>query len=154
MMEGKAIGRKRISIRKYEDDTLFIAWSKEQLIQITTKLDKKSGDNDLSMYEKKPQVMMVDRKSMNNKEIESFEVVKKFVYLDSLITSKGSYGEEIKRRQAIARNSKIKLITIRKIRRHHIKTNHNYLKHYSLLQSIEIWVEIMANRKKIEPFEM
>lgn len=74
-------------------DTLIIACSKKELIQIMSKLDKTSKEYRLTVNKKKIQVI-VNRNNTNIKEIGSFEIIERIVYLGSLITNKRGGDEE------------------------------------------------------------
>ena len=101
--------------------------------------------------------MIIDRNPANVGQIDGFEVVENFSYLGSLITNKGGCDEEIKRRLAMARNSTIKLTRIWKdsaiSQRNKLKLLNSLIFPIATYAS-ETWTLKMANRRRIDAFEM
>ena len=97
------MGGRKINNLKYADDTTLIAESKEELLQLVTRVKQKSAQSGLYLNLKKTKVISTE-------EIEEFEVdgekvgvVRDFVFLGAKIEDSGSCKGEILRLLALCR---------------------------------------------------
>lgn len=105
---GVKIGGRRFSNMRFADDTLLIANTSNELLELVGRLEEASHEYGLKVNVNKTKVMIVDRDNENQLQsgkIGNFEVVEKFIYLGSIIHNSGSCEFEIRRRIEIARSA-------------------------------------------------
>lgn len=157
---GIKIGGRRFSNLRFADDTLLIAGSTEEMLELLQRLEEVSREYGLKINANKTKVMIVDRLNENQRQpakIDNFEVVEKFVYLGSMLHRTGSCEFEIRRRIEIARSAMIKLVKIwkdRNITRNTKKSLVNALVFPIFYYASETWVIRSGDRKRIDAFEM
>ena len=157
---GVKIGGQRFSNLRFADDTLLIASSPEELLELIRRLEAVSQDYGLKINATKTKVMIVDRENENRRQpgrIGNFEVVEQFVYLGLMLHNRGSCEIEIRRRIQLARTAMIKLMKIWKDRNIYKETKIkivNALVFPVFSYASETWVILYGDRKRIDAFEM
>jgi hypothetical protein len=157
---GVKIGGKRLSNLRFADDTLLIANTAEELLELLRRLEEVSHEYGLKINVKKTKVMIIDRRNERRPQpakIGKFDVVDKFVYLGSLLHKSGSCEHEIRRRIEIARTAMIDLTKIWKNKNITKKTKIalvNSLVFPVFSYASETWVIRASDRKRIDAFEM
>lgn len=113
--EGVSIGGIKVSNLRFADDIALITPDMEKMRRLLKKLEDISKCYGLQINNGKTKLMVIDRKNIikeKHKTIPDYETVEKFVYLGSLLESKGGSEGEIKRRIQLARSAMAKLTRI------------------------------------------
>ena len=107
---GITIGGRKINNLRYADDTILLCESKEDLMELLTRIQHLSKEKGLLLNTRKTKIMVVDKNRTDDHKFilsgEELEEVKSFVYLESLINT------EVNRRLCMARSTKENMTTI------------------------------------------
>ena len=113
---GITIGGRKIDNLRYADDTTLLCESKEDLMELLTRIQHRSKEKGLLLNTRKTKIMVVDKNRtddhkfiLNGKELEE---MKSFVYLGSLINTEVSCMPEVNRRLCMARSTIENMTTI------------------------------------------
>ena len=103
---GITIGGRKINNLRYADDTKLLCESKEDLMELLTRMQHLSKENGLLLNTRKTKIIVVDKNRTDDHKFilnwEELEEVKSFVYLGSLINTEVSCMPEVNRRLCMA----------------------------------------------------
>ena len=106
---GITIGGRKIKNLRYVDDTTLLCESKEDLMEVLTRIQHLSKEKGLLLNTRKTKIMVVDKNRTDSHKFilngEELEEVKSFVYLGSLINTEVSCMPEVNRRLCMARST-------------------------------------------------
>ena len=162
-----SVGGRNISNLRFADDIDLIAGSKDELKDLTERLDSTARSYGMEISREKSKVMVTSRK--NNENVgeedntdikvngEVLEEVSKFQYLGSTLNEDITSKDEIKKRLAIATGQLAKLNKLWSSRNILLPTKFKLM--HSLITSIalygcEAWTYSVLLEKRIEAFEM
>ena len=118
--DGITIGGTRETNLRFADDTTLLCTSKEELLGLLKKVKEASMSQHLLLNTQKTKIMVVDKDRERKEDFvldgEKIEEVESFVYLGSLINTKGSSAQEIRRRLAMGRGAVQNMVSIWKSR--------------------------------------
>ena len=118
--DGITIGGRRETNLRFADDTTLLCTSKEQLLGLIKKVKEASMSKNILLNTQKTKIMVVDKDRESKDDFvldgEKIEEVESFVYLGSLINTKGSSTQEIRRRLAMGRGAVQDMVSIWKSR--------------------------------------
>ena len=119
--DGITIGGRRETNLRFADDTTLLCTSKEELLGLLKKVKEASMSKNLKLLNtQKTKIMVVDKDRERKEDFvldgEKIEEVESFVYLGSLINTKGSSAQEIRRRLAMGRGAVQNMVSIWKSR--------------------------------------
>ena len=118
--DGITIGGRRETNLRFADDTTLLCTSKEELLGLLKKVKEASMSKNLLLNTHKTKIMVVDKDRERKEDFvldgEKIEEVESFVYLGSLINTKGSSAQEIRRRLAMGRGAVQNMASIWKSR--------------------------------------
>ena len=107
--DGITIGGRRETNLRFADDTTLLCTSKEELLGLLKKVKEASMSKNLLLNTQKTKIMVVDKDRERKEDFvldgEKIEEVESFAYLGSLINTKGSCAQEIRRRLAMGRGA-------------------------------------------------
>ena len=157
---GVKFGGKKITNR-YADDTTLVCSSRKELMDLLNRIKQASEEKDLLLNTKKTKIMVVDRDD-NNTDFtiagNKIEVVNRFEYLGSIITTKGESTTEIRRRMAMARSTVQNMSHIWKSRGLSLSLKVRLLQatnSFSIATyGSESWAMTKNDRKRVDAFEM
>ena len=113
---GITIGGRKINNLRYADDTTLLCESKEDLMELLTRIQHLSKEKGLLLNTRKTKIMVVDKNRTDDQRFilngEELEEVKSFVYLGSLINTEVSCMPEVNRRLCMARSTIENMTTI------------------------------------------
>ena len=106
---GITIGGRKINNLRYADDTTLLCESKEDLMELLTRIQHLSKEKGLLLNTRKTKIMVVDKNRTDDHKFilngEELGDVKSFVYLGSLINTEVSCMPEVNRRLCMARST-------------------------------------------------
>lgn len=157
---GITLAGKRISNLRYADDTTLLASSEEEMAELLQRVERFSEEAGLRLNRTKSFIMVVDRRKTIPRPFRTLQDIaekENLIYLGVLISNKGSYEGEVKRRIGMAKTALSSLTKIWKDR--HIGKHTKRLLVQSLIFPIasygsESWTINAACRRRIESFEM
>ena len=119
--DGITIGGRRETNLRFADDTTLLCTSKEELLGLLKKVKEASMSQNPLLNTQKTKIMVVDKGRENKKDFvldgeKIEEEVESFVYLGSLINTKCSGVQEIRRRLAMGRGAVQNMVSIWKSR--------------------------------------
>ena len=118
--DGITIGGRRENNLRFADDTTLLCTSKEELLGLLKRVKEASMSQNLFLNTHKIKIVMVDKYREMEEDFvldgEKIEEVESFVYLGSLINTKGSSAQEIRRRLAMGRGAVQNMVSIWKSR--------------------------------------
>ena len=109
---GIKITERNINNLRYEDDTMLIAESKEELMSLLMKVKEESEKADLKLNIQKTKIMASGPITSWQIDGETIETVRNFILGGSKITADGDYSHEIKRRLLLGRKAMTNLDSI------------------------------------------
>ena len=112
---GITIGGRKINNLRYADDTTLMCESKEDLMELLTRIQHMSKEKGLLLNRRKTKIMVVDKNRTYDQFIlngEELEEVKSFVYLGSLINTEVSCTPEVSRILCMVRSTIENMTTI------------------------------------------
>ena len=114
--DGITIGGRRETNLRFADDTTLLCTSKEALLDLLKKVKEASMSKNRLLNSQKTKIMVVDKDRDRKEDFvldgEKIEVVESVVYLGSLINTKGSSAQEIRRRLAMGRGAVQNMVSI------------------------------------------
>ena len=106
---GITIGGRKINNLRYADDTTLLCESKEDIMELLTRIQHLSKEKGLLLNTRQTKIMVVDKNMTDDHKFilngEELEEVKSFVYLGSLINTEVSCMPEVNRRLCMARST-------------------------------------------------
>ena len=107
--DGITIGGRRETNLRFADDTTFLCTSKNELLGLLKKVKEASMSQNILLNTQKTKIMVVDKGRERKEHFvldgEKIEEVENLVYLGSLINTKGSSAQEIRRRLTMGRGA-------------------------------------------------
>ena len=157
--DGVRIGGRTINNLRFADDTTLCAQTMPEMENLLKRVEEESQKLGLTINKGKTKIMIVDRGKLlpDTAAPSGYEQVSQFIYLGSMVDSEGGSTKEIKRRIALARDATVRLTTIWKDRAITQGTKLKLLKTLVFpvfLYAAETWTIKMADRKRIDAFEM
>jgi len=113
---GIKIAGRNINILRYADDVTLMAESKEELKSLLMKVKEESEKADLKLNIQKKKIMASGPITSWQKDRETMETVRDFIFGGSQITADGDCSYEIKRRLLLVRKAMTNLDSILKTR--------------------------------------
>lgn len=157
---GIAVGGVKISNLRYADDTVLLASTQDELLEILHELEMESNDLGLDINYSKTKVMIIDRAQNNRPDIQQLgqcQVVNHYIYLGALISNEGGCSQEINRRCEIARRTAKSLQKTWRDSAITLNTKKTIIKTLIfpvLLYGAETWSIKAVDRRKIDAFEL
>ena len=158
---GITIGGRKINNLRYADDTTLLCESKEDLMELLTRIQHLSKEKGLLLNTRKTKIMVVDKNRTDDHKFilngEELEEVKSFVYLGSLINTEVSCMPEVNRRLCMARSTIENMTTIWKCQAicKSLKLRIARATAFAVATyGCESWAYSKKVTKKIEAFEM
>ena len=99
------IAGKNISNLRYADDTTLMAESKEELKRLLMKVKEETEKANLKLNIQKTKIMASSPITSWQRDGETMETVRDFIFLGSKITADGDCSHEIKRRLLLGRKA-------------------------------------------------
>ena len=113
---GITISGRKINNLRYTDDTTLLCESKEDLMELLTRIQHLSKEKWLLLNTRKTKIMVVDKNRTDDHKFilnrEELEEVKSLVYLGSLINTEVNCMPEVNRRLCMARSTIENMTTI------------------------------------------
>ena len=113
---GITIGGRKINNLRYANDTTLLCESKEDLMELLTRIQHLSKEKGLLLNTRQTKIMVVYKNRTDDQKFilngEELEEVKSFVYLGSLINTEVSCMPEVNRRLCMARSTIENMTTI------------------------------------------
>ena len=125
---GIKIAGRNINNLKQEDDTTFMAESKEELKSLLMKVKEKSENVGLKLNIQKTKIMESGPITSWQTDQETVETVTDFIFLDSKITADGDCSHEVKRCLLLGRKAMTNLDSILKSRNSTLPTKVHLVK--------------------------
>ena len=114
--DGITIGGRRETNLRFADDTTLLCPSTEELLGLLKKVKDSRMSQNLLLNTQKTKIMVVDKGRERKEDFvldrEKIEEVESVVYLGSLINTKGSSAQEIRRRLAMGRGVVQNMVSI------------------------------------------
>ena len=158
---GITIGGRKINNLRYADYTTLLCESKEDLMELLTRIQHLSKEKGLLLNTRKTKIMVVDKNRTDDQRFilngEELEEVKSFVYLESLINTEVSCMPEVNRRLCMARSTIENMTTIWKSQTicKSLKLRIARATAFAVASyGCESWAYSKKVTKKIEAFEM
>ena len=150
------MGGRKINNLRYADDTTLLAESKEELLQLVTRVKEKSAQAGLYLNLKKTKVMSTEATEEFELDGEKVGVVRDFVFLGANIEYSGSCKGDILRRLALSRAAMTGLNNIMERQRYN---NYNKMQNSKLvfplvLYGCESWTIRKTERRRFESFKL
>ena len=150
--DGTTIGGRRETNLRFADDTTLLCTSKEELLGLLKKVKEASMSKNLLLNTQKTKIMVVDKDRERKEDFvldgEKIEEVESFVYLGSLINTKGSSAQEIRRRLAMGRGAVQNMVSIWKSRGMSLGLKVGFI------YGCESWAMTSGDKKRVDAFKM
>ena len=153
---GIKIARRNINNLRYADDTTPMAENKEKLKSLWMKVKEKSGKVGLKLNIQKTKIMASSPITSYQKDGETMETVRDFIWGGSKITVDGDYHHEIKRCLLLGRKAMIILDGILKSRDITLSTKISLVKAMVfpvVMRRCESWTIKKAEHQRTDAFE-
>ena len=154
---GIKISGRNINNLRYADDTTLIAERKEELKSLLMKLKETSGKVGLKLNIQKTKIMASGPITSWQRDGETMETVRDFIFLGSKITANGDRSHEIKRRLLLGRKAMTNLASILKSRDITLSTKVHLIKAIIfpiVMYGCESWTIKIAEYRRTGPFEL
>ena len=154
---GIKIAGRNINNLRYADDTTLIAERKEELKSLLMKLKETSGKVGLKLNIQKTKIMASGPITSWQRDGETMETVRDFIFLGSKITANGDRSHEIKRRLLLGRKAMTNLASILKSRDITLSTKVHLIKAIIfpiVMYGCESWTIKIAEYRRTGPFEL
>ena len=154
---GIKIAGRNINILRYADDVTLMAESKEELKSLLMKVKEESEKADLKLNIQKKKIMASGPITSWQKDRETMETVRDFIFGGSQITADGDCSYEIKRRLLLVRKAMTNLDSILKTRDITLLKKVHIVKvmvFTVVTYGCESWTIRKAEHQRIDPFAL
>ena len=153
--DGITIGGRRETNLRFADDTTLLCTSKEELLGLLKKVKEASMSKNLLLNTQNTKIMVVDK---DRERKEDFVLDgEKIEEVESLINTKGSSAQEIRRRLAMGRGAVQNMVSIWKSRGMSLGLKVRFLRATAFpiaIYGCESWAMTSGDKKRVDAFEM
>ena len=153
-------GRRETDLR-FADDATLLCTHKEELLGLLKKVKEASMSQNILLNTQKTKIMVGDKGRERKEDFvldgEKIDEVESFVYLGSLIDTKGSSAQEIRRRLAMGRRAVQNVVSIWKSRGMSLGLKVRFLKATAFpiaIYGCDPWAMTSGDTKRVDAFEL